>query len=316
MKVVNAEWAKAKLDGKEAEWKEKARRKNEETSQDDTEKYEDIEVISEQTLRTEMKIQKCDICGIMCTDMKAHMKRRHVTCKCEGACNCADKSELDSNKPSDQPVLQELRELDCNEDDKQPVLTDKFENISQLSEYFNDDMINLSDETLPENEGEKEVFRLEGNKETLEKDLEKEMEYVKIGNEKESDYEKNVMVKFFGPAQVISETEAEYKMEVLNTNSTVKTVKKNDTKLFIINDKQSSEDTGCGSLNIYHKYYLCLIKYGLINNTSLLTALSLSLSSLASTATYILSSVCSFPTVSVSYTPYVYNVIFLYFSKN
>ena len=64
------------------------------------------------------------------------------------------------------------------------------------------------------------------------------MEYVKIGIEKESDYEKNVMVKFFGPAQVISETEAEYKMEVLNTNSTVKTVKKNDTKLFIINDKQ------------------------------------------------------------------------------
>ena len=112
-----------------------------------------------------------------------------------------------------------------------------------------------------------------------------------------------VMVKLLLPAKGIGKTEVEYKAEVLNTNNTVKHVKKNDTKLFNINDQQSNEDTGCGFLNVYHKYYLCLIKYGLINNTSLLTALSLTLSSLASTGTHLLSSVCSFLMVSVSQTP-------------
>ena len=134
--------------------------------------------------------------------------------------------------------------------------------------------------------------------------------------EKESDYEKNVMVKFFGPAQVISETEAEYKMEVLNTNSTVKTVKKNDTKLLLFMTRSYMEDAGCGSLNVCHKFYLCLIESGLINNNSLLTVLSLSLSSLKSTATCLSSSVCNFPTMSVSRTPYVHSVIIFYLSNN
>ena len=83
-------------------------------------------------------------------------------------------------------------------------------------------MINLSDETLSKNEGEKETVCLEGNKESLEEDSEKEMECMKSGNKKESDTKNEdttetmkytiVLVKHVWPTKVVGETEVEYTM--------------------------------------------------------------------------------------------------------